>query len=516
MKELQNRQSGLLCHPTCLPNDRDAIGTLGDSAYAFVDWLADRGQKLWQILPLNPTGYGDSPYASFSAFAGNPYLIDLFRLHAAGDLEDEDLADYKPPKGSAGRTDFEWLYNNKFVILMKAFARFKSKAKGRRKASFEKYCEANADWLEDYSLFMAIKASNNGKPWGDWEGELKDYGKKIDPNLDIIKEDYEFQRYVQWIFFEQWSQVRKYANSKGIKIIGDMPIFVAYDSSDVWAHQGLFFLNEDGCSTVVAGVPPDYFSETGQLWGNPLYKWDTMKKDGYAWWVSRIKTLLKLCDIVRIDHFRAFSQYWEVGADEETAINGTWVDGPGESFFTSLNNAFKDGIPIIAEDLGLITPDVEKLRDDFDLPGMKIFEFAPWGNEYFEKDGAHFEFKVHRYLPENYPRNCVGYLGTHDNDTFSSWYRKLPDNQREHVKSYLGEHDERMVLWAAVERLWNSDANMVVASVQDLLGLGEEARLNTPGTCGTHNWSWRLESLEALDEHEVGARLESITRESGR
>lgn len=516
MKILQTRQSGLLFHPTCLPGRGDAIGTLGPEAYAFVDWLEKAGQKLWQILPLNPTGFGDSPYASFSAFAGNPYLIDLERLVKEGDLTLSEYGAYNPPGHTAGRVDFGWLYQNKFPILQKAFERFVLKGKGRRKAAFEKFCEENKSWLDDYALFMAIKAGRGGQSWGDWEKELRAYGTSVNLSEAIIEEERDFVKYIQWVFFDQWGQLRKYANSKNIRIIGDMPMFVAYDSSDVWSHQDLFFLDSEGHSTVVAGVPPDYFSETGQLWGNPLYKWETMKKNGYEWWINRIATLLKLCDIVRIDHFRAFSQYWEVKAGEPTAINGDWVDGPGEDFFEALNAAFKGGIPIIAEDLGLITPDVEKLRDDFDLPGMKIFEFAPWGEDQFEQDGVHFEFKVHRYLPENYPKNCVAYLGTHDNDTFSSWYKKLPDEAKQNIRAYLDEQDDRVILWAAVEKLWTSDANLVVVSVQDLLGLGEEARLNTPGTCGTSNWSWRLADMAELDSHDLDGRLLKITADSGR
>lgn len=516
MNVLQNRWSGLLFHPTCLPNQVDGIGTLGEEAYRFIDWLCATGQHLWQILPLNPTGFADSPYASFSAFAGNPYLIDLQDLRKEGDLSDEDLESYRPPQGSNERVNYGWLYENKFGVLRKAFENFKIRKKGRRHHAFEKFCEANLNWLEDYSLFMAIKESRGGQSWDGWEPELRSHGKLANLEGYIIKEDYEFHRYAQWLFFEQWMKLKKYANQKGIRIIGDAPIFVAYDSSDVWSHQMQFYLDKDGKPTVVAGVPPDYFSETGQLWGNPLYKWGTMKENGYQWWIDRLQNLLKLVDIIRIDHFRGFAQYWEVDANETTAINGTWVDGPGEDFFQTLVNTFKGELPIIAEDLGLITPDVEKLRDDFNLPGMKILEFAPWGEEHFLVDAVEFEFKVHRYLPENYPKNCVAYLGTHDNDTFVSWFHNLNEEQKAHVMEYLEETDERALRWSAISRLWESDANLVIVSVQDMLGLGYEARLNTPGTCGEHNWSWRLADLELLNNDGFPERLQQMTAACGR
>jgi 4-alpha-glucanotransferase len=513
---LHGRASGVLFHPTSFPGSRDAVGTLGDEAYSFIDWMKSTGQTLWQVLPLNPTGFGDSPYASFSAFAGNPYMIDLDRLLQEGDLSEADLEGYKAPGYTAGRVDYGWLYQNKMGILHTAYENFRINAKGKRKAAFEKFCTANEDWLNDYALFMALKESNGGQSWDKWKKELRSHDTLSNLEQYIIKEDYEFRRYAQWVFAEQWLSLRKYANDRGISIIGDVPFFVAYDSADVWANQDLFYLDEKGHPTAVAGVPPDYFSETGQLWGNPLYKWDVMKKREYTWWVRRLRKLLELVDLVRIDHFRGFSQYWEVKAGEETAINGKWVDGPGESLFVQFKKDLGEDLPIVAEDLGLITPDVEKLRDDFDLPGMKIFEFAPWGEEKFEQDGAQFEFKVHRYLPENYPRNCLAYLGTHDNDTFEGWYSDLTKEQKAHVQSYLGETDSRVVLWATLEKLWFSDANMVIVAVQDFLGLGNEARLNTPGTCGEHNWSWRLSDMTLLTNDKISGLISDMTEKSER
>ncbi len=517
MVEATERICGVLMHPTSLPNCSDAIGTIGKEAYTFIDWLVKNNQKMWQVLPLNPTGYGDSPYASFSAFAGNPFLIDLLDLNKQGDLTDEELATYNPPEHSFDRTDFGWIYENKMPLLYKASRNFKNKkAKDRRKQNFEKFKKENSDWLEDYAVFMALKASQKGTRWDYWPEELCSYQSRYNLQDWINDEDIEFIEYTQWIFYAQWASLRKYANSKGITIMGDAPIFVAYDSSDVWAHQDLYFLDGNGKPTVVAGVPPDYFSETGQLWGNPLYRWEKMKEDGYNWWMKRIKNLLKVTGIIRIDHFRGLSQYWEVQADEETAMNGKWVDGPGDDFFVQIKKNFKAGIPIVAEDLGLITPDVEKMRDDFDLPGMKIFEFAPWGETHFEKEGASFEFKVHRYLPKNYELNCVGYLGTHDNDTFIGWYRSLEDKQRNHLNEYLQVDNESDAVCASIKRLLDSDANTVIFSLQDLLGLDAGARMNTPGTCGAHNWSWRLSSFEDLNDAGIIPSLPKLVKEGRR
>lgn len=518
MSILDQRSSGVLFHPTCFPGKRDAVGTLGKEAYRFIDWLAAAGQKLWQILPLNPTGYGDSPYASFSAFAGNPYMIDLEELAAEGDLSADELQDYSPPSGSAGRVDFGWLYENKFPLLYRAYHNFRKQSSPVRSRLFKRFCEENSFWLENYALFMGVKAGREGRPWSEWPLELRCGGGYEQLQDHFTYEDYEFQKYVQWVFYTQWRSLKEYANERGVQIIGDAPIFVAYDSADVWANQELFFLDENGSPTVVAGVPPDYFSATGQLWGNPLYNWEKMAANGYTWWMERIRHLLTLVDVIRIDHFRGFAQYWEVPAGEETAINGEWVDGPGDSFFKAVEEQLGEELPIIAEDLGLISPDVEKLRDDFRLPGMKIFEFAPWGEETFEREGARFEFKVHSYLPENYPRRSVVYPGTHDNETFAGWYERLSDHARQHLCDYLGatSYDIGEIRWMVLQRIWHSDANQAVVSLQDLLGLGDEARLNTPGSCGPENWSWRLPEMAQIETGEIQVRFADLTVDAGR
>lgn len=518
MSILEQRTSGVLFHPTSFPGGDDAVGTLGEEAYRFVDWLAAAGQRLWQILPLNPTGYGDSPYASFSAFAGNPYLIDVAQLVRDGDLTPAEVEAYNPPPESRNRVDFGWLYANKFPLLHSAYRRFRREASPVRKRLFQRFCEENAGWLENYALFMAVKEACGGVPWSEWPAPLRSGGSYDDLQAAFDFEAYLFQKYLQWIFYTQWRSLREYANERGVSIVGDAPIFVAYDSADVWGNQDLFFLDENGAPTAVAGVPPDYFSATGQLWGNPLYNWEKMARSGFRWWLDRMDHLLQLVDLIRIDHFRGFAQYWKVPAGEETAVNGEWVDGPGDSFFKALEAQYGRDLPVIAEDLGLISPDVEKLRDDFGLPGMKIFEFAPWGEESFERDGAVFEFKVHNYLPENYPRRSVVYPGTHDNETFAGWYNRLDEGARRHLCSYLetSVEDPDAVRWLVLERMWHSDANTAIVSMQDLLGLGDDARLNSPGSCGPHNWSWRLQDMALAETGAVQVRFADLTVKSER
>ncbi|MCK4906463.1 MAG: 4-alpha-glucanotransferase [Spirochaetes bacterium] len=514
MRSAEKRYSGLLFHPTCFPNKHDAIGTLGEEAYSVLDWMSKSGQKLLQVLPLNPTGYGDSPYASFSAFACNPYLIDLPLLKESGDLSEDDLDAYKPPESSLEKVDFGWLFKNKLPVLRLAYDNFLKSSKNKRKSSFKKFCTNNSSWLNDYALFMTIKEDQEGKLWNEWPLELKNYTSFNKMIGMVSRENFEFHCYVQWIFNVQWHNFKKYASDYSIRIIGDAPIFVAYDSADVWANQDLFFLDSTGATTCVAGVPPDYFSVTGQLWGNPLYNWEMMKQRDYSWWIRRIKNLLDYVDIIRIDHFRGFAQYWEVGAGEETAINGKWVDGPGEDFFDVLAGEFSDELPIVAEDLGLITPDVDKLRNDFNLPGMKILEFAPWGEDAFEIELVKYPFKVHKYLPENYEKNCVAYLGTHDNDTFIGWLDSLNENQINNLKYYLNETQGSGLLWSALEKIWDSDANMVLVAIQDLLALDAESRLNTPGTLGSHNWSWRLSDISQMNQEGLMEKFHNMTIDS--
>ncbi|MBI3739986.1 MAG: 4-alpha-glucanotransferase, partial [Chloroflexi bacterium] len=472
------RSGGIILHPSSLPGTY-GIGDLGPQAYRFVDWLAASGVKLWQVLPLGPTGYGDSPYQCFSAFAGNPYLISPDFLLRDGFLTQPDLADM--PDFTASRVDFGRLIPWKLSLLSRAFDRYQSNPEPFQK-EFDYFCAENASWLDDYALFMALKESHGGGAWNGWPGELK---KREQSALDaarksLAKEILRFTFY-QFVFYRQWFDVRGYANKKGIQIIGDIPIFVAYDSADVWANPELFFLDEAGNPTVVAGVPPDLFSPTGQLWGNPLYRWDVHKETGYAWWIERMKSTLKLFDILRLDHFRGFAGYYEILASAKTAEHGRWVPGPGADLFdtilSSLNyrtrknaddadvkmenprsprsSASQDVLPIIAEDLGVITPDVVELRDGFELPGMKILQFGFTGPD-------------NPFLPHNYVPNCVAYTGTHDNDTARGWLASAPKAEREFALRYL-RTDGHDFAWDLIRAIWSSVAMFALAPMQDVL-----------------------------------------------
>ncbi|MBT4311731.1 MAG: 4-alpha-glucanotransferase [Anaerolineae bacterium] len=489
------RSSGILLHPTSLPN-RYGIGDLGKSAYKFIDFLHNSGCKLWQTLPLGPTGYGDSPYQSFSTFAGNPYLIspDLLLeedlLHP-NDLKEEldfdnDLVDY-------GRV-ISWKLN----LLERAFIRFERDPKlGRR--NLDIFREKNSDWLEDYALFMALKEANGGGSWIGWDESLRNREKPaLAKAREELKPAIDRFTFYQFLFFRQWDALRMYAKEKNIQIIGDIPIFVSYDSSDVWANPELFFIDEKKLPTVVAGVPPDYFSETGQLWGNPLYKWKKHKAENYVWWVKRMSAVLNMVDVVRLDHFRGFAGYWEVPAKELTAVNGRWVPGPGADIFERLKDEL-GGLPIIAEDLGEITPDVFELRDQFNLPGMKIFQFA-------------FSDENNPFLPHHYPENCVAYTGTHDNDTARGWYESASEYEKDFARRYLSV-DGSDFAWDLIRSLWHSRANFVLAPMQDLLSLGTEARMNYPGRLGG-NWGWRMKEDEMSDA--LLGKLKKINERAGR
>ena len=482
------RASGILLHPTSLPGPH-GIGDLGPAAYRWVDWLSGAGCKLWQVLPLGPTGYGDSPYQCFSAFAGNPYLISPDILLEQGLLIQEDLADM--PRWDPILVDFGTLYLWKPALLEKAFRRFQdpSAAPGAglkpARPEFEKFCSANASWLDDFALFMAIKESHGGGPWQDWPESLR----KREPAAmkkarKELKDSILRFTFFQFLFFRQWYALRDYARQKGLRIIGDAPIFVAMDSSDVWAHPDLFFLDADGKPTVVAGVPPDYFSPTGQLWGNPLYRWDVHKYTGYAWWLERLRAILNTVDIVRIDHFRGFAGYWEIPAGQPTAEVGKWVPGPGADLFSAIHSklgadpaSLGTGLPIIAEDLGVITPDVVALRDQFALPGMKVLQFA-------------FSGPDNPFLPHLYPQNCVAYTGTHDNDTARGWYASGPDTEKDFARRYL-RTDGSDFSWDLIRAAWRSTAVFSLAPMQDFLSLGTEARMNFPSRLGG-NWEWRM------------------------
>jgi len=468
------RSSGVLLHPTSLPG-RYGIGDLGPSAFQFIDWLADAGCKLWQILPLGPTGYGDSPYQCFSAFAGNPYLISPDYLLRDDLLHPDDLVE--GPNFPANEVDYGRLIPWKLNLLERAFIRFKSATSTTLRASYDHFCAENVSWLPDYALFMAIKEAHGGGSWGEWPEPLRKRDSDALMEAGVRYADaVERYTFYQFVFFRQWLAVREHAHQRGIKIIGDIPIFVSYDSADVWANPDLFFLDEAGQPSVVAGVPPDYFSETGQLWGNPLYRWKVLKSRDYGWWIARFRAILSQVDIIRLDHFRGFAGYWEIPAGSETAETGRWAPGPGEDFLTAVKSALGE-LPIIAEDLGEITPDVIELRDQFNLPGMKILQFAFTGPD-------------NEFLPHNYPSHCVTYTGTHDNDTARGWYESTPEHERDFARRYL-ESDGSNFPWELSRAAWSSVAVYAIAPMQDLLGLGTEARMNFPSKLGG-NWSWRL------------------------
>jgi len=476
------RASGILLHPTSLPGPF-GIGDLGPGAYRWVDWLAGTGCKLWQVLPLGPTGYGDSPYQCFSAFAGNPYLISPEFLLRDNLLHSNDLIehlDFDP-----GRVDYGTLIPWKLNLLERAFIRFSSDPGTIHadpltslRASFDAFCTENASWLDDYALFMAIKEAHGGGSWDDWPESLR----KRDPTaLDEARKTLAASilrfTFYQFAFFLQWNALRDYAHQKGLQIIGDIPIFVANDSSDVWSHPDLFFLDADLMPTVVAGVPPDYFSPTGQLWGNPLYRWEVHKFTGYKWWLERLRATLKMVDILRIDHFRGFAGYWEIPAGNPTAEIGQWVPGPGADFFNAIKASLGTDLPIIAEDLGIITPDVTSLRDQFALPGMKVLQFG-------------FSGPDNPFLPHSYLQNCVVYTGTHDNDTARGWYKSAPEDEKDFARRYLGV-DGSDFARDLIRTAWMSTAVFALAPLQDFLALGAEARFNFPSRLGG-NWEWRM------------------------
>ena len=487
--------SGILLHPTSLPN-RYGIGDLGKSAYDFVDFLHATGCNLWQTLPLGPTGYGDSPYQSFSTFAGNPYLISPDFLLKEGLLHSNDLTEDLDDPG--GFVDYGRVIGWKLNLLEKAFTRFTHDPKlGQRE--FDIFLKKNADWLEDYALFRAIKEAKGGGSWENWDEDLRNREKSaLAKTKKELKPAIERFSFYQFLFFHQWDALRKYANAKNIQIIGDIPIFVSYDSSDVWANPELFFLNEQKKPSVVAGVPPDYFSKTGQLWGNPLYKWEKHKETNYKWWVKRMSAILDMVDIVRLDHFRGFAGYWEIPAGETTAENGRWVPGPGEDLFNVLKAELGE-LPIIAEDLGEITPDVFELRDQFNLPGMKILQFG-------------FTDESNPFLPHHYPENCVAYTGTHDNDTARGWYESADEHEKDFARRYLSV-DGSDFAWDLIRALWKSKANTVIAPMQDLLNLGTEARMNYPSSLGG-NWSWRMRENALNDE--LIEKVRELNRKSER
>jgi 4-alpha-glucanotransferase len=474
---MDTRTAGILLHPTSLPG-KYGIGDLGKNAYKFIDFLKNSGQSLWQIFPLGPTGYGDSPYQCFSAFAGNPLLINPDLLCEKGLLDDSDLKDV--PFFDPKNIEFGETIKYKTKLLEQAYSNFKNNGVELGK-NFNKFCDNNKSWLDDYSLFMAVKSHHNGVQWTEWSEDIslrKSCAVKEWTNK--LSDEIQYQKFVQFLFNDQWMNLKNYANEKGIKIIGDLPIFIAYDSSDCWANKELFSVDENGKLETVAGVPPDYFSETGQLWGNPLYRWDAMEKNDFAWWRRRFENLFAMVDIVRIDHFRGFDAYWEIPGDAETAINGKWIKAPGKKLFESIKKHLGK-LPIIAEDLGVITKSVAELRDEFEFPGIKILQFA------FGPDGDK------KFLPHNHIPNCIVHTGSHDNDTTKGFFDKAKEKEPEiynWAQQYLNFNGEDMCD-AAIKAVYASVANTVVIPMQDVLNLGGKARMNFPGKLGG-NWTWRF------------------------
>jgi 4-alpha-glucanotransferase len=499
------RSSGVLLHPTSLPG-RFGLGELGPDAYSFIDFLKAAGQKVWQVLPLNPTGYGDSPFQCFSAHAGNPLLISLEKLIEVGILEPGEVRDESD--STAERVDFGSVLRCKLPLLKKAADRFLKSVSGDDQRAFEDFCRNNASWLDDFALFMAYKDRDSKLIWNQWPEEVAARrSQALGEWRERLKKQIRANQYWQFEFFRQWRDLRAYAQANGIRILGDIPIYVALDSADVWANREYFRLDPQGHPLQVAGVPPDYFSATGQLWGNPIYHWERHKQTGYAWWVNRFRAALNLYDAVRIDHFRGFEAYWEIPAHESTAINGRWVKGPGSDLFTVLQRELGE-LPIVAENLGVITPEVEAIRHQFGFPGMSILQFA-FGND---PQGPSFR-------PHNYVRDLVAYTGTHDNDTTVGWWasqgaqdstRTPEDVVKEHAfaRSYLGFTDEP-IHWVMIRAVLSSVADTTVIPMQDLLGLGSEARMNLPGT-PSGNWRWRCKK-EALTVELAERLLKMVT-----
>lgn len=473
-----SRASGILLHPTSLPS-RFGIGDLGSEAYRFVDFLEASDQKIWQILPLGPVGYGNSPYMCYLAMAGNPLLIDLDALCRQNLIAIEEIA--YPPSFPPDRVDYDLVRSYKMPLLRKAYERFQASATPAQTAAFQTFCQSTASWLDDYALYVAFKQHFGELGWFEWpEPIAKRDPVELEKWRSKLVDDIEFCRYLQYEFHAQWSALKHYANDRGIEIFGDIPIYVAQDSADVWAHSEIFCLDpETGLPTEMSGVPPDYFSETGQLWGNPVYKWDVLQKTGFDWWIQRFQAILEYVDLIRIDHFRGFESYWSVPGGEETAMNGVWVEAPGREFFLKLREKLGE-LPIIAEDLGIITPEVEALRDEFGFPGMKILHFA------FDSGSGN------PYLPYNYRTpNCVVYTGTHDNNTTIGWYEERGEDQNQWVWNYLGCSRGEGVHWDLIRLALASVADRAIFPMQDLLGLGADSRMNAPGKA-TGNWDWQM------------------------
>ena len=490
------RKSGILMHISSLPGPY-GVGSMGAAAYSFVDFLVAAGQSCWQILPLNPTGYGDSPYLSFSTFAGNHYLIDLDTLIEeglllSGELEGIDWG------SEPGRVDFGKLYNERARLLKIAFSRFEENDE------FREFVRENSLWLEDYALFMAIKEHFRGRDWQNWSVSLL---MRLRPVMEAYREELRdairFQYFLQFKFFQQWRALRSYANDRGIKIIGDVPIYVPLDSADVWANPELFQLDASRRPTVVAGCPPDGFSADGQLWGNPIYDWKKMHEERYHWWIRRMKAAAKMYDVVRFDHFRGFESYWAVPAGAKTAASGQWLPGPGMDFVGAIKRALPE-LDIIAEDLGFVTPGVKKLLRDSGYPGMKVMEFAFDTREPSARD----------YLPHCYPANSVVYSGTHDNLTLKQWFEETDEEDIQNAIGYLGLNEQEGYIWGMIRGAMSSVSELCIIQMQDYLEVGAEGRMNHPGTLTSANWTWRAKEGFASDE--LAQKIRSLTARYGR
>ncbi len=493
------RMAGVLLHPTSLPG-RYGVGDLGDEMVVFLDWAASAGIRLWQVLPLNPPGYGYSPYGCLSSFAGNPMLISPQRLLQDDLLSPEDIA--QVPQFSNEHVELDRVAAFKSDLLRTSWARFRERASPALREGFEAFTAApeQREWLDDYAHFMALKERSDGAPWWNWDDAIVSRDPAaLERSRVENAEEILYWHYVQFLFFRQWAVVHEAARSRGIRILGDIPIYVAADSADVWGNREIFQLDEHGQPTVVAGVPPDYFSATGQRWGNPLYRWDVLRDSGYRWWIARIQTNLRLTDLVRLDHFRGFVAYWEIPVTEATAIQGRWMPGPGIALFDALRQEL-GALPLVAEDLGFITQDVHDLRNAVDLPGMKIVQFG-----FSHGDSPH--------LPHSFSPRTVAYTGTHDNDTARGWFESASEGERENALTYLGCTGAEDVAWALIRAVYTSVAETSIVPIQDFLSLGTTARMNTPGK-EKGNWSWRLPSGALTRENALA--LKNLARITGR
>ncbi|MTI66376.1 MAG: 4-alpha-glucanotransferase [Firmicutes bacterium] len=492
---MTDRGSGILMHITSIPSPY-GIGTFGKEAYNFVDFLERAGQKYWQILPLGPTSFGDSPYMALSSFAGNPYLIDFDFLIKEGllvkkDLKNKDFGHHRE------KVNYKKIFNNKLDVLKIAY----NNCKNKYEEEINNFIKENKNWLEDYSLFMALKYKFNLKSWLNWDKDIKLRKKfTLKRYKKELKDETEYWNFLQYIFFKQWNELKKYANSKGIKIIGDIPIYVAVDSVDTWANSEIFMLDEENMPINVSGCPPDSFSETGQLWGNPLYRWDVLEKRNFDWWIERIRGSKELYDVIRIDHFRGFQSYWSIPFEDITAENGHWIKGPGKKFINKLKESFDD-LDIIAEDLGFLTKDTYELLKYSGYPGMKVLQFAFNSTE------------TNNYLPHNYEKNCVVYTGTHDNNTIYGWFETANKKDINFAIDYLNLSYKEGYNWGFIRGVWSSVGNIAIAQMQDFLGLKSKARMNTPSTLNG-NWQWRVRKEDLT--YELIEKIKNITRLYGR